>query len=51
MHAIMQWCDGEFVWRDQGRLRGGERPGPNAGVFGAEVRRSNLNGGNQCKER
>jgi hypothetical protein len=51
MHSIMERCDGEFVGRVQARLRKDERPGANAGVLGAEIRGSKLNGGNYCEQR
>jgi hypothetical protein len=42
MHFMLQGCDGEFVGWIQGRLRGDELPGTNAGIGG-----SRLNGGEQ----
>jgi hypothetical protein len=42
VHLMLHVSDGEFVGRIQGRLRGDELPGTNAGVGG-----SRLNGGEQ----
>src|ERR1700729_2536693 len=50
MHSILETCDGEFVGRSQRRQRRQERPGANAGVFGAEIRDSKLKSGSQCEQ-
>ena len=43
---MAQRCDGDFVGRIQGRLRGDERPGANARVRGGK-----LSGGDQREQR